>query len=260
MPCLNVAGCQAAGRLILCSANFRVGTALTAGSVMLVERDPVRQPYNVVLLGASIGRAWNLPTLPARMDDRRFVIETFAVWQFDKTSMLMEILMRPRRKCRLRRSYFRSLFQPPPRVANAIILKECSSYFPGDVLERRRLVEGWVNSIARAGIVPILATVAPITDRRSALDEAKMNGIREYNDWIRSYANERRLPLLDLEMALRIDPVKRYLRNDLTSGDGSHLNALAYSILDEVLWRTLMSLKAPNTAQIGKEMAEPCAK
>ena len=206
--------------------------------------DPVRteQAYRIVLLGASIGRAWRLQEFAARVHDGRYTVESYAVWQFDKSEMLDEVLMRPARKFHPTRTYLKSLFRPAPQPADAIILKECSAYFPGDPREQRRLVEKWVAEIMRSGIQPVLATVVPVTRQRAETDPGKIEGVREYNDWLRSYASDCRIPLLDLERALGTDPAGRYLRDDLTSGDGSHLNAKAYKILDELLHATLSGL------------------
>lgn len=210
---------------------------------MTAEQVEVTHSYRVVLLGASIGRSWNLPAFPERMHDKNYVLESFAVWQFDKSRTLDEVLMRPKRKFHPTRSYLKSLFQPAPHLPDAIILKECSAYFPGDTKEQKELVQQWASKVNRTGVLPILATAVPVTRKRSEADQGKMDALREYNDWIGIYAKEQRLPLLDLEGALHTDPVERYLRDDLTSGDGSHLNAKAYEILDKLLYETLAGAK-----------------
>ena len=66
-----------------------------------------------------------------------------------------------------------------------------------------------------------------------------MDRMREYNDWIKSYADENNLVVLDLEVPLRSEDPGRYLRDDLTKGDGLHLNANAYQILDNIVYPTL---------------------
>ena len=218
------------------------GILPVSGGVMADQAVPAR-PYRVVLLGASIGRAWNLPAFPERMHDKNYVIESFAVWQFDKSAMLDEVLMRPARKFHPTRTYLRSLFGPAPQPPDAIILKECSAYFPGDSKQQKELVQKWVGEVSHARIQPILATAVPVTRKRSETDKGKMDALREYNDWIRNYARDQHLPLLDLEAALRTDPRERYLRDDLTSGDGSHLNARAYEILDKLLQETLAGIE-----------------
>lgn len=205
---------------------------------MAAER-VAEKPYRVVLLGASIGQSWNLPAFPERMHDKNYVLESYAVWQFDKSAMLDEVLMRPERKFHPTRTYLKGLFQPAPQLPDAIILKECSTYFPGNARQQKEFVQKWVREISHAHIQPILATAVPVTRRRSELDKGKMDALRAYNDWIRNYAKDQRFPLLELEAALRTDPVGRYLRDDLTSGDGSHLNARAYEILDKLLYETL---------------------
>lgn len=224
------------------------------GGVMAGDKSVEEQPYRVVLLGASIGRTWNLSAFPERMHDKNYVVESFAVWQFDKSETLEEILMRPERKFHMTATYFKSLFQAAPQLPNAVILKECSAYFPGDPRQQKELVKKWVDQVRHAGIQPILATAVPVTRSRAEKDKGKMDGIREYNDWIRNYAKDQRIPLLDLERALRIDPVERYLKDDFTSGDGSHLNGKAYEILDRLLYKTLTDLqKEVGTPRIVKK-------
>lgn len=230
------------------------GLQLVTGGVMAGDPQTENPPYRVVLLGASIGQSWNLSAFPERVRDKNYVVESFAVWQFDKSEMLDEVLMRPERKFHLTRTYLKSLFDPAPQPPNTIILKECSAYFPGAPRQQQELVKKWVGQVSHAGIQPILATSVPVTRKRSEMDKGKMDGIREYNDWIRNYAKDQRIPLLDLELALRADPVERYLRDDLTSGDGSHLNAKAYEILDNLLHKTLGDIrKAADTPRIVKE-------
>lgn len=228
---------------------------LVSGGVMAGEPQTENKPYRVVLLGASIGQTWNLSAFPERVRDKNYVVESFAVWQFDKSAMLDEVLMRPERKFHLTRTYLKSLFQPAPQPPDTIILKECSAYFPGEPQQQKELlINKWVDQVRHAGIQPILATSVPVTRKRSEMDKGKMDGILKYNDWIRNYAKDQRIPLLDLELALRTDPADRYLRDDLTSGDGSHLNAKAYQILDGVLHKTLDDVrKQSDTTRIVKE-------
>jgi hypothetical protein len=151
--------------------------------------------------------------------------------------------MRPARKFHLTRTYLKSLFQRAPQLPNVMILKECSAYFPGDPRQQKELVKKWVGQVSHAGIQPILATAVPVTRARAETDKGKMDGIRDNNDWIRNYAKDQHIPLLDLELALRTDPVERYLKDDFTSGDGSHLNGMAYEILDRLLYKTLTDLQ-----------------
>jgi hypothetical protein len=49
--------------------------------------------------------------------------------------------------------------------------------------------------------------------------------------------------VLDLESAVRIEGGGRYLREDFTSGDGTHLNASAYAVLDRTLLSTLCDMR-----------------
>jgi hypothetical protein len=201
---------------------------------------------HVVLVGASIGRAWELEGWPARVH-ADISAESVAAWQFDKSSALEEVLMRPARKFHFTRSYLRSLLEPPRRP-QVIILKECSSYFPGDIERYEALIPVWVRQVETAGVRPVLATVVPVTHSRASQSPGKQGTLEQFNDWVREWAASHNVALLDLETALRVDPSDRHLRDEFTSGDGSHLNAKAYSVLDLLLFETLRSAASENVS------------
>ncbi len=195
---------------------------------------------HVILIGASIGQAWHLADWPARANALAFTAESLAVWQFDKSEAVDEVLMRPSRKFRPTRTYLRSLFQPPPPKPDIVILKECSSYFPGDLHLYEARVKAWVEELRARNIQVVLATVVPVTRNREASDPGKQESLLSYNRWVRVYAQQQGLTLLDLEAAVRDDG--SYLRDDFTSGDGTHLNASAYAVLDSTLRLTLCQM------------------
>lgn len=202
----------------------------------------------VVLIGASIGQAWELSDFAHRAHDDSVVVESIAAWQYDKSDALDELLMRPNRKPKLTLSYLKGFFQPDPQPADVIILKECSSYFPGDLKRYKASMIDWIQRAQSAGKGVMVATVVPVTRKRAEMDKGKMEVIREYNDWIRAYARQEKLALLDLESALRDNDKERFLRGDLTIGDGSHLNKKAYDILDKLLERELSQMRARTEA------------
>lgn len=199
---------------------------------------------HVVLVGASIGQSWRLEEWPSRAQAPAFTGESVPAWQFDKTDVIAELLMRPARKFRLTRTYVKSLFRPPPRSADVVILKECSSYFPGDAQAYRDSVRKWLRQLRSCNVRIILATVVPVTQGRASLDRRKQEALLDYNRWIREYANEQHIPLLDLEAALRAEGEGSYLRDDFATSDGSHLNAGAYAVLDLTL-RTVLCDMVP---------------
>ncbi|HTE95156.1 MAG TPA: GDSL-type esterase/lipase family protein [Bradyrhizobium sp.] len=206
----------------------------------------------IVLIGASIGQEWNLPALPQRLRLSGYEFEALQAWQFDKSAALEETLMRPARKFHLTRSYFMGFFREDPRPTDVVILKECSSYFPDDTpAERKReLMSRWVQQVTAKHIKVMIATVVPVTRARATLDRGKQESVREYNDWVRDYARSNGIVLLDLEAALRTDGRERYLRDDLASGDGSHLNRKAYDILDGVMTQALCRLEPDACLQV----------
>jgi hypothetical protein len=199
-------------------------------------------PTHVILIGASIGRAWNLAEWPCRVGAPDFTAEALAVWQFDKTEAVEEVLLRPARKFHFTRTYLRSLFEPSPRAPNVVILKECSSYFPGDQLWQRRQVRLWLERLQGRGVRTMLATVVPVTAARATADPAKQASLLEYNRWIREYSQAQSVPVLDLERAVSPEGRDSDLPVEYALPDGTHLNAAGYAALDRALLAALRGM------------------
>lgn len=193
---------------------------------------------HVVLVGASIGQSWQLADWPSRTRTPGFTAESVAAWRFDKTAAIEEILIRPAVKFRPNRSFLKALLQPP-RPPDIVILKECSSYFPGDLAVYRDSVRQWVRRLQNRGVRVILATVVPVTRARASQAPGKQELLLAYNQWIRDYAVEQGLSILDLEAALRSETEGSYLREEFAVSDGSHLNQSAYAVLDAALANAL---------------------
>ena len=217
---------------------------LTAVSLLLItamvcdeEVYGMTKKKHVVLLGASVGNAWNIKALPDRLKQvelaQDYSFEFAGNYQFDKTTTLKSLLARNDNK------------------PDAIILKECAAYFPGDLNHYQTLIKTYIGECLKAGVIPVLATVAPVREPgilklqywknvikkilypSKPQTEARLKGLTAYNDWVRTYAAEQKLAVLDLEKALRISESDRRLRPDLDGGDGLHLNAQAYAVLDQ---------------------------
>ena len=258
----------------------------------------MQKPKHIILLGASVGKAWNIEFLPDRLnrlnssnpinpsnptnptnpsnpsnpsnpgdgesqvaraqgvDEIDLINRSNAInpsnpinqyrfqyvgkYEFDKTDALRDILERKENK------------------PDAIIIKECAAYFPGDFPNYQALIKNWVIQCRRAGVAPILATVVPVIRDRSlkmkvkdlikkligrptseSRFESRLAAIIEYNDWIKSFAQKEGLTVLDLETPLHVSDEDRSLRPDLHSGDGLHLNAKAYALLDRIVIPTI---------------------
>lgn len=198
------------------------------------------RPKRIILVGASIGRGWNIPALPARLQNDDYAFEFVDVSGFDKSE-------------ELRKVFRRSETQP-----DAIIIKECAAYFPGDFGLYKNLIAQWVSECQKHGIVPIPATVVPVTRMHSfkklAIDLLKLRNpfktgspfrhrrqkaIQEYNDWLRGFCGERKLSVLDLEKAVRKSDKNRYLRSRWAKIDGLHLNKKGYQVIDRIVIPTL---------------------
>jgi len=194
---------------------------------------------HVVLLGASVGHAWNIEGLPDRLAAARgYRFEYVGEYAFDKTEALRKILQRKENR------------------PDAILIKECAAYFPGDLRRYQELLKEWVKECRKAKVIPIPTTVVPVisTKNKPMKDRLKdfiktllgrpttatqLEGIFQYNDWVREYAAQEGLTVLDLEAPLRTSQDDRSLRVDLHSGDGLHLNSTAYEILDTIVVPTL---------------------
>jgi hypothetical protein len=191
---------------------------------------------HVVLLGASVGNAWNIGSLPERLNQGKsaqgYSFEFVGDYQFDKTQTLKSILQRKQNK------------------PDAIILKECAAYYPGDLRQYQELMKGWIKDCKEARVVPVLATVVPVAKATSlkaitkdlirpllgkATSSKRLQALLQYNDWIKAYAKQEGLTVLDLEATLRTSDADRSLRPDLHSGDGLHPNAKAYALLDRIV-------------------------
>ena len=203
---------------------------------------------HVLLLGASVGYAWNIPALPQRAGIDRFRFEYVHGSPFDKSKVLKEILGRTKNK------------------PDVIFLKECAAYFPGDLDRYMALMVQWIGECRESGVVPIPTTVVPVTKLHaykvfayhilklrdpfkfgSPFRQLRLKSVLEYNDWLRAYCRENGVIVLDLEAAARRSEKKRSLRSDLAKVDGLHLKPKAYAFLDQAVWAALAQLDRPET-------------
>ena len=211
------------------------------------EVHAMQKPKHIVLLGASVGNAWNVESLPKRISQPNpsnpsnpssYRFEYVSEYQFDKTNALQQILKRKENK------------------PDAIFIKECAAYFPGDLPNYQELMKDWIKLCKESKVVPIPTTVVPVikpdfSNLKLKLKDtikwvlgrptlsSRLEGLIKYNEWIRSYAQKEGLIILDLEAPLRISEKDRSLKIELHSGDGLHLNQKAYSILDQIVLPTL---------------------
>ena len=217
------------------------------------EVHAMQKPKHIVLLGASVGNAWDIESLPKRISQPnpsnpsnpsnpitriRYRFEYVGEYQFDKSNALQQILKRKENK------------------PDAIFIKECAAYFPGDLPHYQELMKGWIRQCKESKVVPIPTTVVPVikpdfSNLKLKLKDtikwvlgrptlsSRLEGLIKYNEWIRSYAQKEGLIILDLEAPLRISEKDRSLKIELHSGDGLHLNQKAYSILDQIVLPTL---------------------
>jgi hypothetical protein len=185
-------------------------------------------------------KSGSYPLTPDALHLRKFPyrFEYVGEFQFDKTKALQQILQRKENK------------------PDAIFLKECAAYFPGNFIDYQELMKRWIRQCLEANVIPIPTTVVPVIKPGFSNLEIKakdmikwflgrptftlrLEGLIKYNDWIKSYAQKEGLIILDLEAPLHISETDRSLKIELHSGDGLHLNQKAYPILDQIVLPTL---------------------
>ena len=190
----------------------------------------------ILLLGASVGKAWNLRAWPRRTGREGYIFEMLPIYSFDKSERLEDIFIRPKRKISLNKRFVKSLLKPVPRKPDVIILKQCAAYFPGDLERYKVLMKKWIDLIRQKGIKVVVTTVVPVTKKHALRKPGRLEKILEYNEWIREVADQENIFCLDLEEALRMDGSdRRSLDPELAAEDGLHLNKKAYEILDGYL-------------------------
>lgn len=216
--------------------------AALSSEVNTLTRSSAKPQRKIVLIGASVGRAWDLPGLPDRHRVEGYAFSYIGHGGFDKSAPLAQVLYGPEGR------------------PDAVILKECAAYFPGDLAVFKQMMTSWIDQCLEAGVVPIPATVVPVTRSHSfkkfGIDIVKLRNpfrqgipfqykrqkqILEYNDWIRSYGQAKGLAVLDLEKAVRKSDRNRFLAGRLAKVDGLHLNRKAYLVLDPIVAPTLES-------------------
>lgn len=196
---------------------------------------------HIVLLGASVGEAWNIPGLPDRIGSSGYVFEYMGEYSADKSKKLTSILEREQEK------------------PDVIIIKECAAYFPAGSDGLKPLIKGWVGECRDAGVVPVLATVVPVVRSFSlrvfllnllhgkwVYPRGTFEAIIEFNDWVREYAREEGLVVLDLEAALRTSPSDRHLNGRYARKDGLHINERAYGELDGIVIPAMDKVQLPD--------------
>jgi hypothetical protein len=192
------------------------------------------RPVRVVYIEASIGRRWQLEEFGRRVGDERYQVRLLAEYAFDKSARVAEAL------------------EDSAGRPDFVVLQECSVYFPGPLELYQRLYGGWVARLRAAGVTPVVATSIPQARRRSLLEQAREfvrsgllgrprrhDQIVAFNRGLRALARDERLPLLDLEAALQAAPGDAHLAPRFDSGDGIHVNAAAYAVMDRALLELL---------------------
>ena len=140
---------------------------IIGNGVAAIERsvhDPASLPTKVrssrvVLVGASVSELWHVEVYYP-------FVTVKAHYTFDKSPVIDEVISE----------------SPCP---DAVIVKQCAAYFPIPLEPRKEMVLGWLDRIREQGAVPIVATVVPVTAAHDRANPERLDGIIEYNTWIR---------------------------------------------------------------------------
>lgn len=164
----------------------------------------------IVLVGASVGKSWDFPGLIQRIQtDNNIVLGFRTIYDFDKSKEI-------------------DILASMPEIVSSVIIKECAAYFPRDLEKSKQDIASWVKTLQSAGIKTALATVVPVTGELDKNAPEKFESIVKFNDFVRQYAERKKLEILDLEKALRISPTDRHLKDEFARADGYHLVPKAY--------------------------------
>jgi hypothetical protein len=207
-------------------------------AILLGMGEAMADKKDIVYIEASTVSRWKLGEFGKRVHDERFSIETMTVYDFDKTPRVKKAL------------------DERPSKPNAIIMQECSVYFPGDMQAYKQKYHSWIRQIKQTGVAPVIATTVPPAASQGFVEDVKdwikvgllgrdsqYAQVVQFNDWLRQLAKDENVVLFDLEKVTRKNDTDRHMREEFNAGDGIHLNAVAYRKLDSELLSLLKTLK-----------------
>ncbi len=208
--------------------SFNVSIVLSSLLILLMNTGQVMaHQKDIVYIEASTANRWNLGEFGVRVQDARYKIQTVIRYDFDKTVDVDRIVSDRGRK------------------PDLVVLQECSVYFPGDMRLYEQKYRAWIKQIKQAGIIPAIATSVPPAHSQGLSEDVKTfikvkilgrdsqyEQVIQFNEWLRRLAQDEKVPLIDLEAALRINDGDRHMRSDYDDGDGIHINRKAYDALD----------------------------
>jgi hypothetical protein len=223
----------------------RVLSILAAGAWLATATvELMAESRHVAYIEASTVHLWKLDEFPARTRTERYRFLVLREYDFDKSKVVDQVLA------------------GPPPLPDVVILQECSVYFPGDMPAYQRMYRGWIERLRARGLRPVIATVVPPARSQGwwqgAKDFVKQRVLRRpsrfeqvvaFNDWLRALGAELAVPVLDLELLLRVSAEDRHMRPEYDAGDSIHLASVAYQRLDKDLLEFLDRLEWSRTSR-----------
>ena len=174
----------------------------------------------VVLIGASVGKKWDLPNLAQRKNIANICYGYRGIYEFDKGPIVNDLIKSP--------------IKP-----DIVIIKQCAQYFPRNTKKGLDKIQEWAKMLLDNDIQPVLATVVPVTEDHDLNKKSgRMDSINAFNKEIRNFGKNNNYPVLDLQEVLAKNDKKGYLDEKYSMEDGLHLKRGTYlEILDNHLKR-----------------------
>ena len=213
---------ETTGKRVLALLAVGVWLATATGELMAESK-------RIVYIEASPVNNWKLDGFAARTGIERYRFEVLREYDFDKSKLVDRVLAGG---------------APWP---DAVIVQECSAYFPGDMQAYRRMYRALLTVIAT--VVPPARSVSWWQDAKDFIKKrllgrpGRLEQVVAFNEWLRTVGAELKIPVFDLERLLRVSAEDRYMRAEYSQGDGVHLAPVAYQRLDTELLEFLDRLE-----------------
>jgi hypothetical protein len=180
---------------------------LLFGGVVMAESGNVEHPNRVVLVGASIGKDWHFDRIGKRVELPGYRFHYVGVYSFVKGSLIQK-------------------FVNDPDKPDIVLIKECTTFFPGDTEQYQHQFMSWVESLRAVDVQVVIVTTAPVAEPTEYVPRAKifvkrlirkptqLDSIVQFNEWLKEYAQRGRIPVFDLGAQLQRSNSERWLRSE----------------------------------------------
>ena len=223
--------------------HMRIILFLPAICLLLIigsEIQAMQKPKHVVLLGASVGKAWNIESLPKRISQLNPSNSTNPSNPTNSSNPTNPSNSsnptnptnpsnpknpsnptNPTNSINYRFEYIgeyqfdkskalQQILQRKENKPHVIFIKECAAYFPGNLPQYEELMKGWVIRCKETGVIPIPTTVVPVIK-----DLPLKTRLKDLIKWVIGRPTQGAIHTLRLkEILLYNDWIKSYARKE----------------------------------------------